>query len=119
MESLDERAERLAQAQQDYLNRRNLGTGLVSPPIEPVVIEKPEPVIDPQADSMLDALTYLREGMSRDEVINFILMRNRIRKSDVERIVDLIINQQKGKLDESINAVKQLQTSDYNDVHGD
>jgi len=89
------RQQRLTQASQEALARRKASSGLIPPPAVSVVEEAPVKAPNPLEDSTYDALIYLREGMSRKEVIDIILMRNRIKKVDVEAIVDQTIAQMK------------------------
>ena len=95
MESLDERAARLKDAQDKALDQKFGPNGLIGvPDVESFPAEPPKPVL-PFEDSCYDALIYLREGMKREEVIEVILMRNRISKAEAEMIVDQVLQQRK------------------------
>ncbi len=104
MESLDERAERLKEAQDKALKQKFGPDGLIgTPEIDPGPVEISKPVL-PLEDSMYDALIYLREGMIREEVIEVILMRNRVTRKDAEMIVDQVLEQRKEQDDNSGNS---------------
>lgn len=92
MESLDERAARLLEAQNKFLEHREGPDGLIG---LPEVLPEAEPELskpaNPLEDSMYDALIYLREGMTPQHVVEMIIIRNRIKKEDAERIVAQVI----------------------------
>lgn len=97
-ESESERALRIQQAQEDFLAKRNLPTGLIAPTIVNDGGVQSETVVESQTPleaACYDALIYLREGMTRQDVLASILLRNRISSQDAEKIIDQIIEQQR------------------------
>lgn len=92
MENQQERAERLQSAQEDALRRYNGPTGLI-PGSQTGAIPDQELLVvpNPVESSVYDALVYIREGMSRQEVLNALLIRNKISKDDANRIIDQVL----------------------------
>jgi hypothetical protein len=88
------RARRLEIAAQDALEQKLGPTHLIGV-VESPEVEEPERIVveNPIEGSCYDALVYLREGMTRKEVIDAILLRNKISKEDAEKIVDQVSKQ--------------------------
>lgn len=90
MESLEERSLRMTQARDESIARREAPTGLRPGMTQETPVEEPMPVTNPIESACYDALIYLREGMTRQEVLQIILLRNRISPADAERILDQV-----------------------------
>lgn len=97
MEDAQEREKRLKEAEDKALDMK-IGPNHLIPVQTPefdggIIIGEPTGVFSPVEDSCLDALVYLREGLSRQEVVEAILIRNRVGKDDAEKIVDQALSQ--------------------------
>lgn len=94
MESVHERQQRLNAAQEKAIARHSAPTGLVPgniPEIAPdefpganVVDIQPSPI----ESACYDALMYLHEGMTGADVLQAVMLRNRIKLSDAEKIIE-------------------------------
>ena len=103
MESLEERNLRMTQARDESIARREAPTGLRPGMTQETPVQEPTPVTNPIESACYDALIYFREGLTRQEVLQFILLRNRISHADAERILDQV---------EGITDVKPANESD-------
>lgn len=98
-ETPEEREARLQIARDGFLTTRIGPTGLVpaSGGVDggtPVVEDAP-PSLTPVEAASYDALLYIRNGMSRQEVLDAVLIRNnRITRKEAEAIVDQAIQLQ-------------------------
>lgn len=107
MESDSIRARRLEIAQEEAIAQKLGSTHLIGVQGAPQIDEPETARVDsPIEGACYDALVYLREGMSRQEVIEAILMRNRVTRTDADKIVDEVIEQNKkdqNAIDNSVN----------------
>lgn len=101
MESVEQRQQRTDQSEKDALQRK-ISPGSVPESLQDTNEDSDKIVaLPPPIDgAVMDALIYLRENMSPEEVLNMILLRNRVSRQEAIQVINQVLNTTKPKAEE-------------------